>query len=53
MIFMKHNYLNNTPLNKARAEYLSHLEEKGFSYKTEAVASPSSTPALTALIKSV
>ena len=36
---MKHNYLNNTPLNEAREKYLSHLAETGFNYKTETVAS--------------
>ena len=35
---MKHNYLNNTPLPKARDEYLAHISERGFSYKTEAVS---------------
>lgn len=39
---MKHNYLNNTPLSTAREEYLSHLEKRGFHYKTEAVPSVSS-----------
>ncbi len=39
---MKHNYLNNTPLITAREEYLLHLEERGFCYKTEAVPSVSS-----------
>lgn len=38
---MKHNYLNNTPVNEARVKYLSHLEERGFNYKTEAVPSAS------------
>ena len=32
---MKHNYLNNTPLDKAREEYLAHLNKRGFAYKTE------------------
>lgn len=36
---MKHNYLNNTPLEGARKEYLSHLEKRGFKYKTEKVRS--------------
>ncbi len=36
---MKHNYLNNTPLPKAREEYLVHLQQRGFRYKTEAVPS--------------
>ncbi|MBO7319440.1 MAG: molybdopterin biosynthesis protein, partial [Clostridia bacterium] len=39
---MKHNYLNNTPLDKAKNEYLSHLKDRGFSYKTEAVSSVNS-----------
>lgn len=39
---MKHNYLNNTPLDKARKEYLTHLKSRGFEYKTEAVASVNS-----------
>ena len=39
---MKHNYLNNTPLNKAREEYLSHLKSRGFDYKTETVSSVNS-----------
>ena len=39
---MKHNYLNNTPLDEAKNEYLSHLKNKGFSYKTEAVSSVNS-----------
>ncbi len=37
MINMKHNYLNNTPLDKAREEYLAHLGERGFSYKIQSV----------------
>ncbi len=39
---MKHNYLNNTPLPKAREEYLAHISERGFSYKTEAVSASES-----------
>ncbi len=39
---MKHNYLNNTPLNKARKEYLTHLKSRGFDYKTETVSSVNS-----------
>ena len=39
---MKHNYLNNTPLLKAREEYLAHITERGFNYKTEAVPSTAS-----------
>ncbi len=34
---MKHNYLNNTPLDKARDEYLDRLEKAGFSYKTNSI----------------
>ncbi|MBO5937624.1 MAG: molybdopterin biosynthesis protein, partial [Clostridia bacterium] len=33
---------NNTPLDKAKNEYLSHLKDRGFSYKTEAVSSVNS-----------
>ncbi len=36
---MKHNYLNNTPLDKARQEYFSYLQDKKFDYKTETVMS--------------
>lgn len=36
---MKHNYLNNTPLDKAKEDYFSHLKSKGFDYKTETVMS--------------
>lgn len=36
---MKHNYLNNTPLETARKDYLAHLKERGFQHKTETVAS--------------
>ena len=39
---MKHNYLNNTPLPQAREEYLSHLKERGFRYREEAVPSAAS-----------
>ena len=38
---MKHNYLNNTPQSEAKEKYLSHLKERGFNYKTEAVPSVS------------
>ena len=38
---MKHNYLNNTPLGEAKEKYLSHLKERGFNCKTEAVPSVS------------
>lgn len=34
---MRHNYLDNTPLNKAREEYLSHLESSCFEYSTEKI----------------
>ena len=36
---MKHNYLNNTPLETAKKEYLTHLEDREFVYKTETVPS--------------
>ena len=36
---MKHNYLNNTPLEKAREDYLAHLKNRGFECKTENVSS--------------
>ena len=36
---MKHNYLNNTPLEKAREKYLTHLEAEGFGYKAEILSS--------------
>ena len=36
---MKHNYLKNTPLCTAREEYLTHLRERGFTYKEETVES--------------
>ncbi len=36
---MRHNYLNNTPLNEAKEAYLSHLTDKGFRYKTEKISS--------------
>lgn len=32
---MRHNYLNNTPLNEAKEAYLSHLAEKGFECAVE------------------
>lgn len=35
---MRHNYLKNTALIKAKESYLSLLKEKGFTYKTETVA---------------
>ncbi len=35
---MKHNYLNNTELEKAKSEYLLHLSKVGFSHGTETVA---------------
>lgn len=36
---MKHNYLNNTPLDEAKKAYLSCLSQYGFSYKTEIIPS--------------
>ena len=39
---MKHNYLNNIPLSEAREKYLSHLKDRGFEYKEEAVNSAAS-----------
>ncbi len=32
---MRHNYLNNTPLNEAKEAYISHLAEKGFECAVE------------------
>lgn len=34
---MKHNYLDNMPLDEAREKYLSLLGERGFTYKTEII----------------
>lgn len=34
---MRHNYLDNTPLNKAREEYLSYLEGVSFAPATETI----------------
>lgn len=34
---MKHNYLNNTELEKARKEYIEHLESTGFANTEETV----------------
>ena len=36
---MRHNYLNNTPLNEAKENYLSHLAANNFTYDTEQIAS--------------
>lgn len=36
---MRHNYLENTPLTKAKKAYLSHLENSGFNYITEKIPS--------------
>lgn len=36
---MRHNYLDNTPLDKAREEYFSRLREASFNYKTETIPS--------------
>lgn len=45
---MKHNYLDNMPLDEAREKYLSLLRENGFIYKTEIVSSASSLGRITA-----
>ena len=37
---MKHNYLNNTPLEKAREIFFGAVEESGFAYKEETVPVP-------------
>ncbi len=34
---MKHNYLNNLPLDEAKKVYFGHLEKVGFKAKTETV----------------
>lgn len=39
---MKHNYLNNTPVDEAREKYLSYLSEKGFHAGTEIISSADS-----------
>ncbi len=39
---MKHNYLNNTPLDDAKEQYISHLTTRGFTYKEETVPCVSS-----------
>ena len=39
---MKHNYLDNTELEKAKKEYIKSLEKAGFTYSTERVASSES-----------
>lgn len=36
---MRHNYLNNTPLEEAKKTYLSCLRQDGFLYKTETIPS--------------
>ena len=35
---MKHNYLNNVPLDEAKSKYIGHLKSVGFSGKTEVVS---------------
>ena len=35
---MKHNYLNNVPLEEAKATYIEHLKNVGFSAETEIVS---------------
>lgn len=35
---MKHNYLNNVPLDEAKSKYIGHLKNVGFSGKTEVVS---------------
>ena len=39
---MKHNYLNNTPVEKAKIEYMEFLRESGFGFSTETVNSSQS-----------
>lgn len=39
---MKHNYLNNTELDIAKKEYLSHLRNSGFTFSTEEIPTVSS-----------
>ena len=34
---MKHNYLNNVPLDEAKSKYIEHLKSVGFTGKTETV----------------
>ncbi len=34
---MKHNYLNNLPLEEAKRKYYDHLKKSGFHFKTETV----------------
>ncbi len=48
---MRHNYLDNTPLHKAKEEYFSFLSEASFSNKTEII--PSSEAADRILSKAV
>ncbi len=40
---MRHNYLDNTPLNKAREDYLLHLENNFFTYTAEKLPSAESS----------
>lgn len=40
---MRHNYLNNTSISKAKSEYLSHLKKCGFKYVTERISSAESS----------
>lgn len=35
---MKHNYLNNVPLDEAKSKYIEHLKSVGFSGKTETIS---------------
>lgn len=44
---MKHNYLDNMPLDEAREKYLSLLGERGFTYKTEIIPASSSLGRIT------
>ncbi|MBQ7117727.1 MAG: molybdopterin biosynthesis protein [Clostridia bacterium] len=36
---MRHNYLDNTPMEKAKEEYLSFLSDNSFTHKTEKIPS--------------
>lgn len=40
---MKHNYLNNTPIDEAKCNYLQHIRDNNFGYKTESVPSCSAS----------
>ncbi|MBE6775807.1 MAG: molybdopterin biosynthesis protein [Ruminococcaceae bacterium] len=40
---MRHNYLDNTPMEKARSEYLSFLSASEYTYKTEKIPSQSAS----------